>query len=190
MNDEDRWRDRLMKVTKSEEAELKKILYEAPNGPCFIRVQELRGLRIQGVKGGHAYCQGNLRFDLASTGAIMEDEGQLLEAANREMEKSRQLLRDTASQITKMADITIPILTDQVTHLRSLRMAITKETETTVEALREVSEFFIEHDYEAEMQRLQRFVGLCEQLKALKQDGTLDALSDTIIRLAYKEQSR
>lgn len=120
----------------------------------------------------------------------MEDEGVLLQTANNEFERSKQLLRDTTQDIATMANMTIPILTDQVNHIRNLRMAITHETEITMHALREVSEFFIEHRYEEEMQRLQRFVGLCEQLKALKQDGTLDALSDTIIRLAYKEQTR
>jgi hypothetical protein len=120
----------------------------------------------------------------------MEDAGQLLELANKELEKSKQQIRETAAQISKMSDVTLPILTDQVNHLRSLRMSITRETEATMEALREVSQFFLESHYEEEMQRLQRFIGLCEQLKALKADGTLDALSDTIIRLAYKEQSR
>jgi len=120
----------------------------------------------------------------------MEDAGQLLEVANKELEKSKQQLKETAAQISKMSDVTLPIITDQVNHIRSLRMTITREAEATIEALRQVSQFFLESRYEEEMTRVQRFVGLCEQLRALKQDGTLDALSDTIIRLAYKEQSR
>lgn len=120
----------------------------------------------------------------------MEDAGELLKLANDELDRSKQQIRDTQLQISKMADVTLPALTEQVNHIRSLRMTITHETHACIQALEEVSGFFLDHDYEAEMQRLQRFVGLCEQLKALKADGTLDALSDTIIRLAYREESR
>jgi hypothetical protein len=51
-------------------------------------------------------------------------------------------------------------------------------------SLKEVRQFFLEGDYEKEIERLHEFVDLCERLKALTQDGFLDAVADTLLKLA------
>jgi hypothetical protein len=50
-------------------------------------------------------------------------------------------------------------------------------------ALKDVRTFFLEGDYEKQIDRLREFIDLCERLKALKDSGTLDAIADTILKL-------
>lgn len=68
--------------------------------------------------------------------------------------------------------------------LRQSRFAYVTETAQMLTPLKEVRQFFIARDYEQEIARLKEFVELCERLEGLKQRGTLDALTDTILRLA------
>jgi hypothetical protein len=68
--------------------------------------------------------------------------------------------------------------------VRNSRFALVSEAATMAKSLREVRQFFIDKDYEKEINRLREFVELCERLVALKKDGTLDAVSDTMLRLA------
>jgi hypothetical protein len=51
-------------------------------------------------------------------------------------------------------------------------------------ALGDVRQFFLEDDYKKEIARLHEFIDLCERLKALKEEGLLDAVSDIILKLS------
>jgi hypothetical protein len=68
--------------------------------------------------------------------------------------------------------------------LRQTRFAVVAEVSQLSQPLKDIRQFFLGKDYEMEMARLRQFVELCERLVALKRDGTLDAVSDTIIKLA------
>jgi hypothetical protein len=63
-------------------------------------------------------------------------------------------------------------------------MAAVNEISQSLQALRDIRKFFIESDYATEVGRLREFVALCEQVQRLKENGTLDAISDAILRLA------
>ena len=68
--------------------------------------------------------------------------------------------------------------------VRQSRFAFVSETAQMIKPLRDVREFFVDKTYEVEITRLREFVELCERLERLKQNGTLDAVSDTIIKLS------
>lgn len=68
--------------------------------------------------------------------------------------------------------------------VRMTRMALDTETKQTLAACADVRKFFLSADHEKEIARLKEFIELCERLKKLKADGTLDALADTILKLA------
>jgi negative regulator of replication initiation len=67
--------------------------------------------------------------------------------------------------------------------VREQRIALGTETRQLMNALKEVRQFFFENDYEEQMRRLREFIDLCERLKTLKEEGFVDALVDTILKL-------
>jgi hypothetical protein len=74
-----------------------------------------------------------------------------------------------------------------IEEIRQIRMTIVTETSQMTRGLREVRQFFLGSDYKDEIARLREFVDLCERLTVLKQNGTLDAITDTMLRLAIRE---
>lgn len=68
--------------------------------------------------------------------------------------------------------------------VRQSRMAIVGEVAHLLQPLKEVRAFLLGPDYQHEIARLKEFCDLCERLAQLKKDGTLDAIADTIIKLA------
>jgi len=71
--------------------------------------------------------------------------------------------------------------------IRSHRMTTVTESSQTVNALKDVRQFFLGPDYEKEIKRLGEFVELCERLNALKESGFLDTVADTMLRLSANE---
>jgi hypothetical protein len=68
--------------------------------------------------------------------------------------------------------------------VRQSRMAVVGEVAHLLQPLKELRAFLLGKDYEFEIARLKEFCDLCERLAKLKKDGTLDAIADTIIKLA------
>lgn len=111
----------------------------------------------------------------------------ILNDTNHEIEQSKKILQDLANEVMSLADVVQPALEKQIAALRSARMATVSEIRESLSALRDIRKFFIESDYETEMERLERFVKVCRELQSLKRDGTLDSLVDTILRLSIGE---
>jgi hypothetical protein len=76
-----------------------------------------------------------------------------------------------------------PAINERIAMLRSARMSVVAEISQMLTQLRDVRAFFFEEGHAREMERLEAFVSLCERLKELKADGTLDAVCDTALRL-------
>ena len=68
--------------------------------------------------------------------------------------------------------------------MRQSRFAVVGEIAHLLQPLKEVRAFLLGKDYQFEVTRLKEFCDLCERLVKLKKDGTLDAIADTIIKLA------
>ena len=72
---------------------------------------------------------------------------------------------------------------DHIQNIRSTRYTIVSETNTMMNALKDVRQFFMGTDYKEQIDRLRGFVELCERLQKLKESGFLDAVADTMIKL-------
>lgn len=68
--------------------------------------------------------------------------------------------------------------------LRLLRMALDTEAKQIISYAADVRKFFLDDKHVEEMARLKEFVGVCERLEGLKKRGTLDAVSEIILKLA------
>lgn len=145
------------------------------------------------LKGAHS-PQGYVRSKLDTSearlitaGRRMEQEIDLVRAANEEMRESRAILQDLHNQVRALHDHIAPELLAQAQELRSARMTAVSEIQQSLSALREIRKFFLESDYKVEMERLERLVRLCRELQELKQSGIFDAVCDSAIRLAVGE---
>ena len=67
--------------------------------------------------------------------------------------------------------------------IRQTRVAIGIESKLLLSECGDVRKFFLSETHEQEIAKLREFVELAERLRALKTDGTLDRLADTILKL-------
>lgn len=117
----------------------------------------------------------------------MENIDEVLRSTKKEIEESKQIVQALANDVHDVCDVIEPILVSLSQRLRSARMNMVEEVRQSMTALREVRKFFLDSDYATEMERIDRFVATCKQLKELKDTGVLDAVADTAIRMAIKE---
>lgn len=68
--------------------------------------------------------------------------------------------------------------------IRQARVAIGIESRQLLSECGDVRKFFLSDDHEKELVKLREFIELCERLRSLKNDGTLDRLADTILKLS------
>lgn len=83
-------------------------------------------------------------------------------------------------------DLILPFISRTKEHLKSIRdarMNILPEVAQMINSLRDVRKFFLDKDYKEEMSRLKEFVELCERLQTLKENGFLDSVADTMLKL-------
>ncbi len=97
---------------------------------------------------------------------------------------SRKALEEAASKVGFVQDDFKEKVKSFLNEIRSTRMAALTETNQILSPLKDIRQFFLGADYEKEIARLREFVELCERLEALKKRGTLDAIGDTILKLA------
>ena len=69
-------------------------------------------------------------------------------------------------------------------------MNLISEIRACLENLKEIRSFFLESNYEKEMERLERFVKICKEIQQLKQSGIFDDICDSAIRMAIREEKR
>lgn len=160
--------------------------------PFFSRmINHVRSLAVYAGKyrDGTAY---NLEPDdaqnnLLRAGWMMEQTNELLKATNSEVQESKKILESLANDVRALADVIGPALLQQVKALRDSRMAVVREVHETLTAMRDIRSFFLESAYETEMQRLERFVTVCREIQALKENGVFDAVCDSALRLAVRQ---
>ena len=114
----------------------------------------------------------------------MEVNKTLLDEINKEVEISRNILQEMSNDCLAIQEFLEPQLTTAIKRLRETRMTIKTEFSQTLNAMKDVRKFFLDKEYEKEMDRLERFVNIVSQFRELSADGTLDAVSDTILKLS------
>jgi hypothetical protein len=119
----------------------------------------------------------------------MENDTALLKAANEEVNESRRILEELANQVRDVGGIVEESLMAQIERLRSARMTAIREVRESLAALRDIRAFFLEADYEKEVLRMERLLGLCREFQAAKATGVLDVVCDAALRLAVKDEA-
>jgi hypothetical protein len=99
-------------------------------------------------------------------------------------EESVAALRAAVRGIGQEIEEFKPLKKAMIEELRSLRITSAQEISTAMKPLEDIRQFFIGKDHDKEVGRLREFVELCERLERLKREGFLDAVADTIIKLA------
>jgi hypothetical protein len=117
-------------------------------------------------------------------GGHMEKTAEQLQMVNEEVMESKKILQDIYNDLIAVTGQLNPLFKEQISGIRTARMSTVTEVQSALASLREIRKFFLEDDYEKEMKRLKEFIGLCNELKRLKEDGTIDAICDTTIKLA------
>ena len=116
--------------------------------------------------------------------AIINKEPQQLTGLARAAIDARNVLDENMKQIGPVMEGFNARVKVALEDVRQSRMAVIGEVAHLLQPLKEVRAFLLGKDYEFEVTRLKEFCDLCERLAKLKKDGTLDAIADTIIKLA------
>jgi hypothetical protein len=125
-------------------------------------------------------------FNMTTSGRALEEVTSLMKEANAEAAGARETLQKVADQMRELGDLLGPQMAAELKLLREHRMAVVNEARDMLVAIRDIRKFFLEADHKTEMERLDRFIRMCKELKALKEDGTLDAILDSVLRLAVR----
>jgi hypothetical protein len=128
------------------------------------------------------------KFDLGLfAGAIMEKVDEQMRMVAEEIGESKKVLQAAYNELTAVSTQLTPLFREQITGIRTARMSVVSEIQSSLVALKDIRKFFLDSDYEKEMKRLSEFITLCKELKKMKDDGTLDVLCDAALKLAVKE---
>lgn len=73
---------------------------------------------------------------------------------------------------------------NHLSNLKGFKIAYVAEVTAIKKELQDIRTFFVGAEHDREIARLREFVDLCERIAALKRAGTLDAVAETIIKLA------
>lgn len=131
-----------------------------------------------------------LPLDWARNVMDMEELAALLRQSNSDVDEAIGQLQTATNKIRAFRDVLSPELQANIRQMREHRMATETEMKATLEWLKTVRDFFLEKSYEKEMERLKEFIAVAKQLKALKDDGTLDAVADLALTLAAGREGK
>jgi len=115
-------------------------------------------------------------------------------AGRVQIERSEELLRRAQDVVERMHQLQVELndpwkefnqwLATELERTRQTRFALEFETRQMMRQFKEVRQFFLEESYTEEIRRLAEFIDICERLKVLSEGGFLDAIADTILKLA------
>lgn len=151
--------------------------------------REMRGmimhasLAAEMATGKKDLCNLNLLKDEIIVGAVMEKVDLELRRINEEVENSKKILEKMTNDVRKASSLLQPELIKIIQRIRESRMTINLEMSKSLTIMRDVRKFFLENDHKREINRLKEFIELSEKLKALIDDGTVDAITDIILKL-------
>jgi hypothetical protein len=121
-------------------------------------------------------------------GITLEENVEVIKETADTMEHALEVLQETVNAVQKTSDHFFPIMAGMVKKTRDTRMTVTTELNKSLNAMKDVRQFFLDSDYKIEIERLKEFVDISERMRSLIQDGTMDAITDVAIKLAIKEE--
>lgn len=146
-------------------------------------IQDPNGLRIKRINGTE-YVDGEQMCFL-----ICQELGRMAKETRplvREAQDARRIVYELCEGLGGEMEKCRADLKIYIEDIRRSRMAVVTEISQISSGLREVRQFFLGGDYKEEIERLRTFVELCERLEKLKASGFLDAVADTMLKLAVR----
>lgn len=146
------------------------------------------------VPGQSQYIGGHLqpeKFDSrlmphiyrAQTGLAMETIAMSLRSIGQEIMDARKSMDEVYKSMVKTHSILGAQMTLLVKDLRSKQAEMTIEVNSSISTMKEVRNFFSDKEHKVQMERLKEFIKVCQELKVLIDDGTLDAVVNAIPNL-------
>ena len=117
-------------------------------------------------------------------GGYMETTVEQLKMVADAIAESKTKLEQLYNEMKTINNELVPLFSNQIEKIRTTRMTVDREVTGIISAWRDVRKFFLDSDHDREMKRLREFIDLCHELKKLKEDGILDALSETVLKLS------
>jgi hypothetical protein len=118
--------------------------------------------------------------DLVKTAPKTEERAeQLVERAREASDTLRILMQNIGPNWDEFQDV----MNRGIANARQSRIGMEIEIRQLMANFKEVRAFFLSDAHQEEVARLEHFIDLCHQLKALKESGFLDAITDTILKL-------
>lgn len=178
--------------------------------PRFLKKVSGRHVPQQRLKAIYDYARSNGKTGIACTmdegqwflhvklgemeilcvGVFMEQQLNLVHEVTEQMRESKDQMQQIFNEFKAVSTALMPLLKEEIEKIRDVRMTVTAEMRQAGDALRDVRKFFFERDYDIEMERLERFIHACQEIKKLKEDGTFDAICDSSIRLSLQEPKK
>ena len=171
-------------------------IYKKPFGVNFIKKNSntefckeadnrLRAGGFTHYPGGEVFFKREtLQFVMhPQTGVIMENVKSAIEEIHEDIEKSIDVLQQSYNELLKTHGLIAPQIIKMSKELREKRLALTTEIKSSISLMRDIRKFFLEKDHKIEIERIEEFLNVCERVKALIEDGTMDTITETILRL-------
>lgn len=152
----------------------------------LVRAANVATGKFRGGIGVDTAVFGTEEFITAKAGASMENVRDMLKSTADEMIEAKMAMQAVADEMGDVGSKLGEKLVGQIKELRASRMAVVSEVRDAISAMKDVRKFFLDDDHEKEIARMERFVSLCREIRALKDDGTFDAVCDSALRLAVK----
>lgn len=161
-------------------------LKEMHKRPWYARTRDVvrENMREDGRSRDGAMFYIDWRTDVCRMGVMMTNAAEEMRAITEAVEDAKGVLNTLADEARDLTDKIEPELLNSIKRVREARMTLTNEVRDALVLMREVRKFFLESDYATEVARVHEFVGVCKELAALRDNGVLDAVSDTILKLA------
>lgn len=116
-------------------------------------------------------------------GVIMEHIKAAMDEVGEEVKKTTELIQGHYNDLLKTHDLLTPNIAKLIKNLREKRSVMAVEVNKSIATMKDVRKFFLDKEHKVEMARLKEFVELCERMHQLIENGTLDAVSDIILKL-------
>lgn len=154
----------------------------------YFKTQLNKGI-IQGIHGrdGTELYREDLMSDVPAlttiTGGRMHQQKELFIATAEELRIAKREMQDTLNETRATMNALEPLLLDNIERVRRHRMAVLTEMNKSLTMLKDVRKFFLDKEHKEEIARLKELIELSERLRSLTKDGTMEAVTDIIIKL-------
>ncbi len=138
-----------------------------------------RGLRRSGRFSEETVCF----VQLPLSGVLMEHVKEAIEEIRGDIKKSQETLQQSYNELLKMHDLFSPQIVKMSKQLREKRTALLTEVKLSMTLFKDIRKFFIEKEHKTEINNIKEFAEVCERVKKLIDDGTMDAITDAILKL-------